>query len=51
MRTSIRDRLRHILNPLHVYCSLSYVMRRKAALGAARTYEQKIYTPLFRSFL
>ena len=49
-RLSVRDRLRHILNPLHVYCSLSWMIHKKRALKAARSYERRIYNPIFRNF-
>ncbi|MGK7346408.1 MAG: hypothetical protein ACNS63_11445 [Candidatus Nitrospinota bacterium M3_3B_026] len=51
MRTSVKDRLRHILNPLHVYCSLSYVLKRQSALRTARAYEKGVYKTFFRNFL
>lgn len=47
MKPTIKDRLRHLFNPLHVYCSLSYVMRKRNAMKAARAYERMLYCPLF----
>lgn len=51
MRVSVKDKIRHMLNPLHVYCSLSYVLRKRNALKTARMYESRIYTPFIRSLL
>jgi hypothetical protein len=46
-KLTIRDRMRHLLNPLHVYCSLSWVLRKRTAIKTARAYERSIYNPLF----
>lgn len=41
---TIMDRIRHLLNPLHIYCRLKYVgVSEKAALGICRNYEAYIY--------
>jgi hypothetical protein len=38
--------MRHVLNPLHVYCSLSRLLRRRSALFTARVYERFFYTTI-----
>ncbi len=43
MKASLKDGIRHYANPLHVYCSLLYVMGKKSALAAARAYERRIF--------
>ncbi|MBI4667231.1 MAG: hypothetical protein HY751_12585 [Nitrospinae bacterium] len=50
MRTTeltLKDRMRHVFNPLHVYCSLSWVLRKRTAILTARLYEKSIYSHLF----
>lgn len=46
-RLTMKDRMRHLLNPLHVYCSLSWVLHKRTAIQTARAYERSIYNPLF----
>lgn len=46
-RLTMGDRMRHLLNPLHVYCSLSWILRKRIAIQTARAYERSIYNPLF----
>jgi len=51
MRTSIRDKVRHHLNPLHVFCSLARLFKAEKALRTAQSYERRIYTPFFTILL
>ncbi len=38
------DRIRHVLNPLHIYCRLTYIgVSNKIALDICKTYEAFIY--------
>lgn len=46
-RLTMGDRMRHLFNPLHVYCSLSWILRKRIAIQTARAYERSIYNPLF----
>ncbi|VAX17118.1 hypothetical protein MNBD_NITROSPINAE02-1328 [hydrothermal vent metagenome] len=47
MVPTLKDRMRHILNPLHLYCSLTHIMRQKSALSAIDAYERRFYNHLF----
>jgi len=49
MKVSIKDKVRHYLNPLHVFCSLNYILSKEKALRAARAYERGIYKPFVTS--
>ena len=51
MIVSMKDRARHYLNPLHVYCSLTCVFGRNQALRATRIYENAIYNSRFMGML
>lgn len=46
-KLTVKDRMRHLFNPLHVYCSLAWILRKRAAIRTARIYERSIYNPLF----
>jgi len=38
------DKIRHLLNPLHIYCRLKYVgISQKVALGICKNYETFVY--------
>ena len=38
------DRMRHLLNPLHIYCRLTCVgLSSKRALGICKIYEDSFY--------
>ena len=38
------DMIRHLLNPLHIYCRLKYVgVSQKVALGICKNYEVFVY--------
>lgn len=50
MKVTARDKMRHYLNPLHVFCSLTYLLSKDKALKTARTYEKKVFKP-FMSIL
>ncbi len=47
MVPTFKDRMRHILNPLHLYCSLTFIMRQKSALSAIDAYERRFYSRFF----
>jgi len=51
MKVTVKDTIRHYLNPLHVYCSLTYLLRRERALKTARKYERRIYKFFVNAFL
>lgn len=40
MVATMRDRMRHVLNPLHVYCTLAHILKRRGAMWTARAYER-----------
>jgi len=41
---TLLDRIRHLLNPLHVYCRLTcFGISSKCARGICRIYEENIY--------
>jgi hypothetical protein len=43
---SVLDRLRHLLNPLHVYCRLTHLgISGKVARDICKIYESGIYRP------
>lgn len=50
MKVTLKDRIRHYLNPLHVYCSLTHLFRKEKALKTARKYEKRIYKPFVTGF-
>ena len=38
------DKIRHLFNPLHIYCRLTYWgMPKKVARGISKTYETCLY--------
>jgi hypothetical protein len=38
------DKIRHLLNPLHIYCRLTYIgVSQKVALGICKNYEAFVY--------
>ena len=38
------DKIRHVLNPLHIYCRLTYIgVSQKVALGICKSYEACVY--------
>lgn len=40
------DRIRHMFNPLHVYCRLTcFGISSKCALNICKVYEESIYKP------
>jgi len=42
------DKIRHRLNPLHIYCRLKYVgLSQKVALGICKNYEAFVYRRTF----
>jgi len=42
---SFTDKIRHLLNPLHIYCRLTYIgVSRKVALGICKNYEAFVYS-------
>ena len=42
---TLMDRIRHLLNPLHVYCRLTYVgIPQEVALGICKNYEAFVYS-------
>ncbi|MBI4828895.1 MAG: hypothetical protein HY804_08820 [Nitrospinae bacterium] len=51
MKTTIRDKVRHHLNPLHVFCSLAWLIKAEKALRTAQSYERRIYNPFFTFLL
>lgn len=45
-KISFLDRIRHHLNPLHIYCRLTCLgMSSKVAVDICRVYEAGIYRP------
>jgi len=43
---TLLDKIRHLLNPLHIYCRLTYFgISGKCAMGICRIYEENIYKP------
>ena len=43
---TIRDRIRHLLNPLHIYCRLTHLgFSGRVARDICRIYEAGIYKP------
>ncbi|HEB72720.1 MAG TPA: hypothetical protein ENI77_08885 [Nitrospirae bacterium] len=50
MKVTVKDMMRHYLNPLHVYCSLTYLFRKEKALRTARKYERRIYKLFVNAF-
>jgi hypothetical protein len=46
LNSNFLDRIRHLLNPLHVYCRLTSLgMPSRVARGICRTYEVCLYKP------
>jgi len=50
MDTTRKDRLRHYLNPLHVFCGMKRLFNKEYALKAARIYEKMLFRPLVTFF-
>jgi len=46
MDTTLKDRVRHYLNPLHVFCGIKRVFSKENALKAARLYEKLVFRPV-----
>lgn len=47
---NLLDRIRHLLNPLHVYCRLTSLgMPSRVARTICRTYETRVYKPTLGS--
>ncbi|MDH5476887.1 MAG: hypothetical protein OEY50_01015 [Nitrospinota bacterium] len=46
MDTTLKDRIRHYLNPLHVFCGIKRVFSKENALRAARLYEKLVFRPV-----
>ena len=43
---TLLDKIRHLLNPLHVYCRLTcFGISSRYARGICRIYEENIYKP------
>lgn len=40
MSYTVKDRMRHYLNPLHIFCSLAPMMKRAKAMKTAKIYER-----------
>lgn len=50
MKVTFKDRMRHYLNPLHVFCSLTLLLKKERALKTAKKYEKRIYKPFVIGF-
>ncbi|MDH4182856.1 MAG: hypothetical protein OEV92_01425 [Nitrospinota bacterium] len=46
METTIKDKLRHHLNPLHVFCVFKKIFNKQNALKVAGLYEKLVFKPL-----
>jgi len=45
-KSNFLDRIRHLLNPLHIYCRLTSIgMPSRVAMGICKTYETCLYRP------
>ena len=51
MKVTVKDRIRHYLNPLHVYCSLAQILKREKAFKTAKKYEKTVYKTFLTSLL
>ena len=50
MDTTLRDRIRHYMNPLHVFCGIKLIFSKENALKVAKLYEKLVFRPMVTLF-